>query len=304
VKWTANPTSDRPRNQQWRTGPIHSTTPGHSADYPGSLIVLSLAAFLALPFIPDFFSTETMWTLGEQRVYLWAMCALLLAAILFLLGLHSKGVWFGALLNRENKLDLTRLQLVVWSIILLSAIHVALFSNLVSSSRLDLAIPPEVWVLLGIEIATFTSSSIILGTKRDLPPPTQRVAARHGVLVIDDGFGSQKLVVSDGSLEVIGVLVANTQPRDWSWSNLFLGAELGNERSVDVGKVQMFFFSAMVFTAYSALLIQTFLVGSIPLDSLPGFSASVLTVLAISHAGYLINLAVPHTDSDHQQIIG
>jgi hypothetical protein len=260
-------------------------------------MAMSVAAFLTLPFIPDYFDTASMGTLGQQRVYLWAVCALLLAVTIFLLGMRGKGVWFGALLNRENRLDLARLQLVVWTIILLPAIHIALFGNLLTSGELTLTIPTEVWVLLTIDIATLTSTSIILGTKREAPPPTQRESARHGVLVINDGHGGQNHVMNDGGTEVIGVLVARTDPRDWSWSDLFLGSELGNQRSADVGKVQMFFFSAIMFTAYATLLIQTFQDTSAPLDALPGFSASILTAIAISHAGYLTNLAVRHTDT-------
>ncbi len=276
-------------------------TPDAPGGYSGSLIVLSVAAFLVLPFVPDYFSPGRLGTLGQQRVYLWIICALLLLATLFLLGRHGKGVWFGTLLNRENRLDLARLQLIVWTIILLAAIHVTLVSNLLSTSRLTLTIPAEIWVLLGIDIVTLTSTSIIFGSKRASPPPTGREAARHGVLLLSDDHGSQKRVMNDGSTEVIGVLVANSEPRAWSWSDLFLGSELGNQRSVDVGKVQMFFLAAIVCTAYSALLIQAFQDTSVPLESLPGFSGSMLTVIAVSHAGYLTHLAVPHTDTSDRQ---
>ena len=298
VKWMTTPHPGRSGSQPGRPGPSPFITPDGPGGYAGSLFVLGVAAFLALPFIPDYFDTTSLGTLGQQRVYLWAVSGLLLTATIFLLGMRARGVWFGALLNRQNRLDLARLQLAVWTIILLPAIHITLFGNLLTTGGMTLIISTEVWLLLGIDIVTLTSTSIVLGAKRDSPPPTQREAARHGVLVINDGYGNQKHLMGDGTTEVIGVLVANTEPGDWSWSNLFLGSELGNQRSVDIGKVQMFFFSAILFTAYSTLLVQTFRDTAGPLESLPGFPGSLLTLIAISHAGYLTNLAVRHTDTD------
>ena len=81
--------------------------------------------------------------------------------------------------------------------------------------------------------------------------------------------------------------------------DIFQGDEVGNFDQVDLSKVQMFLLTAVVLIAYSAALYDLLLDQSAvfnPLGvSLPVFSASVSTLLAISHGGYLAIKAVDHS---------
>jgi hypothetical protein len=57
----------------------------------------------------------------------------------------------------------------------------------------------------------------------------------------------------------------------------------------------MFFFTVILVITYALALARAFQ-GSPPLPSqLPGLEGSMLALLGISHAGYLVNKAVPHS---------
>jgi len=79
--------------------------------------------------------------------------------------------------------------------------------------------------------------------------------------------------------------------------NMFTGDEVGNRRALDMGKVQMFFFTILVVLAYGMSLGGLFLTTTGQIDAFPTLSESILVLLAISHAGYLAYKGVSHTET-------
>ncbi len=77
-------------------------------------------------------------------------------------------------------------------------------------------------------------------------------------------------------------------------SDLFKGDEVSNAAQLDLGKVQMFYFTLILVFAYGVQLGSLFLDSSGVVENLPVLSTGMLALLAISHAGYLTNKAVPH----------
>ncbi len=98
-----------------------------------------------------------------------------------------------------------------------------------------------------------------------------------------------------------GLLYVNDKPDDAKLGDLFQGDEVGNYNIIDLSKVQMFFFTAAVLVSYGVAL-YTLLQGSAwknPLGvDFPEFSASLITLLGISHAGYLSVKSVDHTKTE------
>ncbi len=85
-----------------------------------------------------------------------------------------------------------------------------------------------------------------------------------------------------------GLLAVADEPR---LTDIFYGDQEGNAPYIDLGKVQMFFFTIAILVAYGValgeLLNNTGLVLA-PLGvDFPAFSSSMTTLLGISHAGYL-----------------
>jgi hypothetical protein len=68
--------------------------------------------------------------------------------------------------------------------------------------------------------------------------------------------------------------------------------------NIDVAKLQMFLFTVALVVAYAVQLYNSLSTsnGHTPmLNALPDLSANAITLLGISHAGYLTSKAVDHT---------
>ena len=98
-----------------------------------------------------------------------------------------------------------------------------------------------------------------------------------------------------------GLLYVNDKPEDATLGDLFQGDEVGNYNLIDLSKVQMFFFTVAVLVSYGVAL-YALLKGDAwrnPLGiDFPEFSASLITLLGISHAGYLSVKSVDHTKTE------
>jgi hypothetical protein len=77
---------------------------------------------------------------------------------------------------------------------------------------------------------------------------------------------------------------------------MFTGDEIGNGPFLDMGKVQLFFFTIFVALAYVMALGDLFSTTTGAVDEFPALSESILFLLGISHAGYLGYKAAPHSD--------
>jgi hypothetical protein len=99
-----------------------------------------------------------------------------------------------------------------------------------------------------------------------------------------------------------GVLKVNESPQQANLVDLFQGDEIGNYQLIDLSKVQMFLITIAIILSYGvalggllgnqAAVLHSFGVG------LPAFSATLNTLLGISHAGYLGVKSVSHTKTD------
>jgi hypothetical protein len=105
--------------------------------------------------------------------------------------------------------------------------------------------------------------------------------------------------VQDTQAQANGLLHKNTDLSQASLADLFRGEEIGNFMLIDMGKVQMFFFTLVVIFTYAvavAALLQNPSVLHAPLGvSFPPFSSTLNSLLGISHGAYLSVKTVDHT---------
>jgi MFS family permease len=91
-----------------------------SADRWGRyLIVLSLVAAVATVGV----LVSGLWTVPP--IWLWLIFAVILVALLAGLGKSTNGSWLGILIDSRNRMSLSRLQIALWTVMILSA-YVAL----------------------------------------------------------------------------------------------------------------------------------------------------------------------------------
>jgi len=195
---------------------------------------------------------------SSLRLLIWIIIIVLLLALALTIGHGTTGQWNGLLIDERNKISLSRFQMLLWTVIILSAFLCIALLNVHTNplSALAVNVPVELWALMGISTTSLVGSPVAMSVKRDqLTSNDTRNAAR--------------------------------------WSDMFMGEEYANQGRLDVGKVQLFYFTIILAVAYVGALGVLFINNSLALNSFPSLNEGLVTLLGISHAGYLINKTVP-----------
>jgi hypothetical protein len=217
------------------------------------------------------------------------LLTLLLAVSAMLLGRWVTGYWRGILIDGRNRLSLSKLQAVAWTILVLAAYGTAVLANLRGNRAMafDVSVPQELWLAMGISIVSLVGSPLIKSKKKEAGAPRE-AEQRHAIWALT---GRQ---VSAGA-RAEGVLVTLGSPSAASWTDLFEGEEVGNAGLVELGKFQMFMFTVLLIGGYGLMLATTFSTVSGSIMALPALSGGGVALLGISHAGYLADKSAPHT---------
>jgi hypothetical protein len=223
---------------------------------------------------------------------MWLAIMLLLALFGIVAGNGVTGQWLGLFIDTRNKVSLARFQMVLWTILILSAYLTGVMVNvdLKRPEPLSIGIPPDLWLLMGISTTSLIGSPLILSAKKareSKEPDKQRALA-----------ALERQAVDTGKIAIVGQLVINQTPDVARWADMFQGSETGNVGQLDLGKVQMFFFTLIIVLAYASAISALFQQNTEPVLSLPVIDGGMLALLSISHAGYLVNKALPHSDSE------
>ena len=223
-----------------------------------------------------------------ERVRAWYLILTLMIGFALVVGHGITGLWTGILIDARNRMSLSRLQLVAWSLIILSALLTAVFTNIALGweSPLAVEIPSELWILMGISTASMVASPAVLGSKRDRTVKRSVLERTFEVL--------ERQGYKRGALDVDGLVLTYISPEFSRWADLFKGEEAGNAAAVDLGKLQMFFFTFVLVLGYGAAVAAAFSREG-PLTALPAVDGGMNVLLGISHTGYLANKAITHS---------
>jgi ABC-type transport system involved in multi-copper enzyme maturation permease subunit len=272
------------------------------------------------------------WWLPPKRS--WFIVMALLWAFFLLLGLIISKRPLGILVNEQNVMSLSRFQTVLWTIIVISAflvIGIARVKNGVLADEeggqladpLNITIGNQLLALLGISAASLVGSPLVAATKKSKTPDPNAVQATAKEMVRTGNIPDSAKPVSVNAMpagaapadarslaapdptrlaaeisnNADGILYKNPSVSDASFTDIFEGNEIGNTAHVDLGKVQMFFFTVLVAIAYVAALWDVLSEGAI-YDSnfaFPVLSDGMVALLGISNASYLASKGVNHT---------
>jgi len=171
----------------------------------GSLLIIVI--FLVGYFFPFIFDAPA-W-----RVVSWIIIILLMSGVVGLLGLRISGRPAGVFINERYKMTLSRFQLVVWTIIVLSAfvtialgrVQVYTVDPLAIADPLAIGLPSQLWALLGISTASLVGSPLVLSTKRS-KTPTPEALQRAARSVSAKADVSSVKEVKDAKTEYYNVL--------------------------------------------------------------------------------------------------
>ena len=244
--------------------PKRHWTPAHSAS-----VAIITAVCLAMPF----------WSPWGPYVS-WLVLMTAMALFILLVGHGVTGAWTGAIIDERCKMSLSRLQLLLWTIVVLSALAVIVIVRMQHDAltALDVGVPTTIWTVLAITSTSLVGSPVIKSTQKASGAPDEN--RLHAYLAAQgktaDDVAWQGPVVTNGS-------IAQASPAD-----LFTGEYVNNFTMLDVGKIQLFLFTAILILQYS-LSIGHLLINEPNPASLPDIGAGVLPLFGVSHAGYLMN---------------
>jgi hypothetical protein len=177
--------------------------------------------------------------------------------------------WSGILVDSRNRYSLTRLQIVLWTILVLSLLaavfltrHFAGVSYGEEHNSMSIVLPGELLTLMGIAVGSTALSTVIKLNK--------------------DQTRKEKI---------------RTNPDRPNWMDL-ITVEEGAKAYIDPGKFQNLWITVLAVGAYCAMSAQH--VANTPPSTvnqftLPGVDGTLLNLLLISHAGY-IALKIPNRD--------
>jgi hypothetical protein len=198
----------------------------------------------------------------------WALSALVLLISTAVLGKGVRKSGWGFFVDARGRFSLTQMQIVLWTVVVLSLIIGVFVGRLVyapsrAAGALNFAIPNELLLVMGISIAS-ASVSTAIKTNKESPAnathPGPAVATRD--LTGSKPILAQALKVEEGAAA---------------------------DQAIDITKFQNFWFTLILIAAYVSTAIAAFLEVETAdkVTALPGFDATFVTLLGISHAGYL-----------------
>lgn len=238
---------------------------------------------------------------ANLMVLTWILILVFLVLLMMLFGGGITGrFWLGWMVNEQFRMSLSRLQMALWTLVVLSGFLTAALANLAAGhieEALNIGVPPELWVTMGISTTSLVGSGLIL-TEKKKETTNQDEALRgmveFGLLAEDADATTTTTTVKE---HTIGQLQRNTNPGQARLYDLVSGEEVGNFNVLDLTRLQNLFFTLVLVGAYAATLGNLFAgaAGSsgsgTPITEFPALNASIVALLGISHGGYLVGKA-------------
>lgn len=260
------------------------------------LVVNLLLPWLALPGPNP--SAKALEGAGAWRLATWLLNIILLGAFFLVIGDGVTGIfWRGCLIDNRNRVSLSRLQLLLWTVVVLSAFLTVATFKIHSDPKgdpLNIKVPVQVWGLLGISTGSSVSAAALKYVKRNTS--ADKDALESALKTTKKSMTSEE---EKQATEREGLLATKSALNDSSISDLFTGDEVGSAAQLELGKVQMFFFTLIVVLAYGINVGSIlYSVGGLP-KALPDVSEGMVVLLLISHAGFLGAKSIPASPTPH-----
>jgi hypothetical protein len=231
-----------------------------------------------------------MLSTHEHALLAWLSTMALMFGFLIVTGYGVMGRPLGIFIDERNVVSLSRFQLVIWTVVVLSSFFSAVLWNIAWGHDFPSAvsIPTQLWLLMGIGTTSLVGSPLLLSNKKKTTPDHHEFETTKTNLA--------KQGDPEGSVQNKGQLVVNTDSANARLSDMFTGEETGNAAHLDVSRIQMFFFTLIVVLTYCVTVGKMFAsVIDTNFESLPELDQSITALLGISHVGYLVSKGSSHS---------
>lgn len=228
----------------------------------------------------------------------WLSTLILMVVFCLSIGYAINGRFTGIFIDYRNRLSLSKLQALCWSVLILSAMYTAALLRIWAhvDSPLDITLDKYLLAIMGISLTSLAAAPAILNAKEENKSPNQ--AAQQV---------SQAINKPEVDIIPSGKIFYFSSSDFASWLDLFRGEESANAGSADLGKIQQFIITFILLVVYATLLWNNYFPQPVPipgktdhtwLQLFPPVSEGLSWLLGISHAGYLAYKAAPHGDAD------
>jgi len=205
------------------------------------------------------------------------------AALLFMVvsvGQHVTGRLLGVLVTERNTMSLTRFQSLLWTLLIAAAFATLVFARInAKAPTADIAgknLTPELLALMGVSYASAVGAGLVNGNKATKTPS-------------QDAVDKSKTINGDQAAVPTDVLYCNKTIKDAALTDIFEGDEVADAHMVDLGKVQMFFFTIVGAVVFIAEMVNGLLLHATDIAgfTIPPVDKNLIALMGISHAAYL-----------------
>jgi hypothetical protein len=256
------------------------------------MYMLVFFSLLFVAAIADVVGPSGVGILGA-REGTWLLTLGLFAAMLVTAGYAVCRRWDGIFIDRDNRISLSRFQLITWTVLIVSAIFTAGLTNMTGhdAAPLFIQVPKEIWALLGLGAFTSVAAPAIDEAQKQAKfrsPETAKKAGTNAMAATAGPAAVAQLVKADqgfkGEGRFVGRVFIKESPADARWIDLVTGDNEG-AAPVDVSKLQKLVFTLVLLITYGGAIWATMASG--PFKAFPLVEIGFVALLGISHATYL-----------------
>ncbi len=250
-----------------------------------------VSLFSAIVILQVFPHTYAEGRFDIPRVVAWVICLGGILSLFVQAGLEIKGRVLGVLIDERNRFSLSRLQMTLWTILVLATLYVVFVTNIVRGATVTDALNVNLdWnliVLMGISVTSYISSPIALSRK------TNNIADAAQVASASDQLTNQQNLAARPDAN--GTVLIKQDPQDARMADFIRGEDVGNATLVDISRTQMLIITVIVVVAYGFAICNELALGPGTLAKLPDLHQTLLGLILVSHASYIGGKLTPTT---------
>ncbi len=235
------------------------------------------------------FAINVHWA-PTQLLGTWLVTLATVAVSLALFGVAA-GRWEATFIDNRNRMSLSKLQVILWTVAIFSALLSASCFNANAadpSAVMGIAVDPKLWGLLGISITAAVGAPLALSGKTSRTPDMSEMKDTKNNLLALTG-------VRPENIRADGHVLTKLNQADARWSDLVRGDDIGNGDTIDFSKVQHLYFTLLTLLIFGLAVAEEFSKAQGTITGLPVPNAGFMGLLAASGAGYLAYKGLSHS---------